>query len=276
MTAPAEQPADRWEGEGAAELARRWRVPEVHAYRSLGSTSDVARRLAESGAPAGTTVIADEQRAGRGRSGRAWSSPPGLGLWLSMVARPGELAAQAALPLLVGLEVVRALDGTLEPGAVRIKWPNDLLVGGRKLGGILCEAAWTGGSLGFVIVGVGLNVLHAEEDFPEEIRARATSVRLAGGQASLAEVASAAVPALRRRLSGPLALGAGGLDELRERDALRGRAVTVTDPREATELARGTAVGFAPDGALLLRDGAGKQHSIHSGTVRIDDSNSEP
>ena len=277
MTAVAERAADRWEGEEVGSLAALWRVPEVHAFERLGSTSDVARRLAEAGAPAGATVVAGEQLAGRGRVGRAWSSPAGMGLWASMVARPRELPAPAALPLLVGLEVARALDGFVGAGATGIKWPNDLLVAGRKLGGILCEAAWTGSALSFVIIGVGLNVLQGEDDFPGEIRGRATSLRAAGASgATLREVAAAVIPALHLRLSGALALGPGELAEPRGRDALLGRRVAVTDAREGARLPAGAGAGIAADGALLLRDEAGTLHSIHSGTARIDDSNSEP
>ena len=93
----SDRPAGRWEGLAAAELSARWSLPAVHLYERIASTSDAARALADAGAPHGTLVLAEEQTAGRGRSGRAWSSPPGLGIWMSMVARPAELPAPGLL-----------------------------------------------------------------------------------------------------------------------------------------------------------------------------------
>jgi BirA family transcriptional regulator, biotin operon repressor / biotin---[acetyl-CoA-carboxylase] ligase len=274
VTAQADEPAERWEGETTDELALLWGVPAVHAYRRIGSTSDVARRLAEGGAPAGTTVVADEQLSGRGRVGRSWSSPAGLGVWVSLVSRPPSLPRPGLLPLLVGLEVARALDAFAGPGAVRLKWPNDVLLGGRKLGGILCEATWAEGAPAFVVIGVGVNVQHRVDDFPEEIREVATSLRIAGASASLLEVASRLVPALRALTANEADLAPAALADLGARDALRGRRVTVTDPATGALLGRGTAAGIAPDGALLLRDEDGTLRPLRSGTVR--DSNDDP
>ncbi|HEX2188449.1 MAG TPA: biotin--[acetyl-CoA-carboxylase] ligase, partial [Longimicrobiaceae bacterium] len=131
-----EQRTDRWEGRTAAELAREWGIPGLHLFRRVGSSNDVARALADAGAPAGTAVLAEEQVAGRGRGGKLWSSPPGLGIWLSVVLRPRALAAPGLLPLRVGLAAAAALDPFARPGRVEVKWPNDLQVAGRKLGGI--------------------------------------------------------------------------------------------------------------------------------------------
>lgn len=259
----------RWEGATAEELAREWGVPEARLFESVGSTNDLARRLAAGGAPCGTVVLAERQLAGRGRAGRAWDSPAGLGVWLSVVLRPGELASPGAVPLLVGLAVAEALEPFLRPASLRLKWPNDLLAGDRKLGGILCEAAWERERPAHLVAGVGLNVLHSPGDFPVELRGSATSVRIAAGWSpARREVAAAVVGAVAEVARGPLELTPARLSALEARDALRGREVAVTEPSSGDPLAEGTALGVAPDGALLLRTEAGTLRSVHSGTVR--------
>ncbi|HEX2080187.1 MAG TPA: biotin--[acetyl-CoA-carboxylase] ligase [Longimicrobium sp.] len=262
-----DRPADRWEGFSAAELASRWGLPAVHLYARVGSTNDAARALADAGAPHGTLVIAEEQTAGRGRSGRAWSSPPGLGVWMSMVARPASLPAPGLLPILVGLAAAEAIDPFVKPAMTQVKWPNDLQLAGKKVAGILCEGSWDGGEPGAVIVGVGMNVLHAPDDFPDEVRETATSLRIAAWWSPpRAEVAGAVASAVMRALASPPAQLSGAmLDALRRRDALEGRPVRVTG---ATETA-GTALGISPAGALLLRTHAGRLQTITSGTVRL-------
>jgi BirA family transcriptional regulator, biotin operon repressor / biotin---[acetyl-CoA-carboxylase] ligase len=260
-------PAERWEGAAPEVLAERWGVPEVHLYACIGSTSDAARTLAEAGAPHGTVVLAEAQTAGRGRSGRPWSSLPGLGIWMSLVARPASLPAPGLLPILVGLAAADALDPFLRPAVTQVKWPNDLQVGGRKLAGILCEAAWEGKGPGAVVVGIGLNVLHAPDDFPPEVRDTATSMRIAAGWSPpRAEVAGALAAAVARALARPPAqLGGASLAALRRRDALEGRAVAIT----GAEPLSGTALGVNPSGALLLRTPDGRLRTLTAGTVRL-------
>lgn len=259
-----------WQGLSAAELVCRWAAPEVHAFSRVGSTNDVARRLALSGAPDRTVIVAEEQSVGRGRLGRGWSSAPGLGLWLSVIARPPASAGPDLLPLLVGLAAARALDDLVPPPGLRLKWPNDLLVEDRKVAGILCEAVWAGAQPAFVVVGMGINVLHGVEDFPPEIRDRATSLRHAGaGGVSPLEVSDRVVPALLEALD-PAAPTPDALwEDLSRRDALLGRTVVISDPAIGKELARGEACGIGRDGTLRLRVGAGEILSLRSGTVQV-------
>lgn len=257
-------PAARYDHSHPDDLAYRWRVPAVHVYQRAGSTNDIARALAVEGAPAGTVVLADEQTAGRGRGGRAWSSPPGMGVWMSIVLRPPSLPAPGLLPILVGLAAAEKLDRYTHPSVVRVKWPNDLQVGGRKLAGILCEATWDGSGPSFVVVGIGINVLHFPADFPPELRDTATSLRQEGFGAPRGFVAGAVVESVLRRLAGvPAELDDALLAELAARDALRGRVVHVTGPEELS----GTAEGITPAGALLVRTDGGLR-AVTSGTVR--------
>ncbi|HET7274765.1 MAG TPA: biotin--[acetyl-CoA-carboxylase] ligase [Longimicrobiaceae bacterium] len=262
--------AAEWEGFGADEIARRWSVPELHLFDAVGSTNDVARGLAENGAPSGTVVLADEQLAGRGRSGRHWVSPPHLGLWISLVLRPAGMDNLEIAPLLVGLATARALENESGAANVSIKWPNDLLANGRKLGGILCEGVWNAKGPAFLIVGIGLNILQREADFPEEIRHRATSLSIAAGYPPAREPVGGAIVSnvLALAADPPKDLSALG-PELDRRDALRDREVVITEPTSGDPRAHGTALGIAPDGSLVLRRSDGNLEHIRSGTVRL-------
>ncbi|MDQ3557192.1 MAG: biotin--[acetyl-CoA-carboxylase] ligase family protein, partial [Gemmatimonadota bacterium] len=131
-----------------AALARAWGVPSVWRFRSVGSTNDVARALGDAGAEAGTTVVAEEQLRGRGRSGDPWVSAAGLGAWLSVLLRPAPGIDSTLLPLHIGLAAAGALDVWLPPPGAGIRWPNDLLWQGRKLAGVLCEASRGRGGTG--------------------------------------------------------------------------------------------------------------------------------
>ncbi len=259
-------PAERYEGADARSLALEWAVPAVHLYASAGSTNDAARGLAVGGAPAGTVVLADRQVAGRGRGGRAWASPPGMGVWMSIVLRPRSLPNPGLLPILVGIAAAGALDRYAFPGPA-IKWPNDLLLGGRKLGGILCEATWDAAGPAFVVVGIGINVTHFPDDFPPELRETATSLRAASDgrhPPPRTFVAGDVARAVLRQLADPpVALDEPRLAELAARDALRGREVRVTGPEELV----GTAEGISAAGALLVRTAEGVR-AVTSGSVR--------
>jgi BirA family biotin operon repressor/biotin-[acetyl-CoA-carboxylase] ligase len=261
--------AERWEGLAADELARRWGVPAVHLFAQVGSTNDVARALADAGAPAGTAVLAEEQTAGRGRGGKGWSSAPGLGIWLSVVLRPAALPSPGLLPVLVGLAAAEAIDPFVRPARTQVKWPNDLWLAGRKVAGILCEGSWDAGRPAAVVAGIGVNVLHSPDDFPPEVRETATSLRIAAGWSPPRhEVAGAIVAGILRLAAHPPAQLSGALlDALRARDALAGRAVDVTGAATVS----GTAMGVTPAGALLVRTTGGALRTVTSGTVRLAD-----
>ena len=143
-----------------------------------GSTNDDARRLAEGGAPAWTVVAAGHQTAGRGRLGRSWADTPGKALTFSVILRPRLEPARAPLVTLAAATAMVAA-GKL-PG-LGSKWPNDLVVGERKVGGILAEAAVEGAGLRHLVLGIGVNLSMTAEDFPREVRSTATSMAAAGG-----------------------------------------------------------------------------------------------
>jgi BirA family biotin operon repressor/biotin-[acetyl-CoA-carboxylase] ligase len=184
----------------------------------LVSTQDELHRLAAEGARAGTAVVAKRQSGGRGSRGRAWSSPEG-GLWLSVLWRPRPGDAPHLLSLRAGLAVAALLDGVGGLPALQLKWPNDILVDGRKAGGLLCEARWHGAELSWVVVGLGLNVRNA---LPTDARLPAAS--LAEWRPDLDPDAMAvAVADSLARLEGTDTLSAEELAAWRSRDWLLGR-----------------------------------------------------
>ena len=150
---------------------------EIHRFETCSSTNDVAKEMALRGAPEGTVVVADEQTAGRGTKGRSWHSPKGKGLSLSVVLRPAS-AKLSLLPLAAGLAVREAVERSHGLSAW-LRWPNDVVWEGKKLGGILCESGFLGNRPEYAILGVGLNVDHELDDFPEDLRGLAVSIRMA-------------------------------------------------------------------------------------------------
>lgn len=227
-----------YDGLRDADLARLLGVPLVRLYDSVASTLDLAHELGESGAPHGSLVLAEVQTAGRGRHGRPWASPKG-GVWLAMLARPAEPPLGGALAVRVGLLARDAVAEVAPEAAPRLKWPNDLIVAGRKAGGVLCEATWTGSRLAWVAIGVGINVKG-----PAAPAVADTAIALddvAGGVTRVA-VLAALVPRLLGTAAAPAMLAES------ERAAFR--AVCWPDGGGAVE-------GVEPDGALIVRTGAG-------------------
>jgi len=249
---------ESWEGRPVEDWARRWGVPRVEAYDELPSTNDRLHALADAGAAHFTVVTADSQTAGRGRGGKRWESPGGMGLWISFLVRGESEAPPTLVPILVGLAASRALERlcpSLKPG---IKWPNDIEVEGRKLGGILCESAGTG----VVVVGVGLNLRQGIEDFGPGLKERAASMEMAGCRGvSRSKLAGELLSAARALVDTPPALLDEQLrQEVRDRDSLIGRAV-----RAEVGIA-GRAMGIAADGALLV-EVEGRVQKVRAGGV---------
>lgn len=156
---------------------------QLKYHDEVDSTQSVAQQLTAAGAPEGTVVLAELQTAGRGRMGRHWHSPKGKGLWFSLILRPDwlPLSQTPQLTLLTAVALCRSVLHVtgLDAG---IKWPNDLLIDGRKVAGILLEASVENGTLQHVIAGVGISVNLTVEDYPPDIRPIATSLAIAAGR----------------------------------------------------------------------------------------------
>jgi BirA family biotin operon repressor/biotin-[acetyl-CoA-carboxylase] ligase len=231
-------------------------TPRVH-HRVTDSTNERARELALRGAPHGTLVTADEQTAGRGRQGRTWLAPSGEALLMSVVLR-NLAAAQAYLPLAAALAVCDACEQSA-PVRCEIKWPNDVWIDGRKVAGILIEGRPQDG---WAVVGIGLNVATAQEEFPDELREIATSLQAAGGASESPYAPAAVLGPLLRALDARLA---GAPTQIiaawRERDALRGRSVRWHG-------GEGKAAGIDDSGALMVETSSGRV-TLDAGEVHL-------
>jgi BirA family transcriptional regulator, biotin operon repressor / biotin---[acetyl-CoA-carboxylase] ligase len=167
-----------------------WLGSVLECHGTLTSTNDRARQLLDEMGPRahGAVVFADEQTGGRGRLGRAWHSPRGMGLAASIALWPEDAPdGFACLPMAGSLAVLGALLET-KGAEVRLKWPNDILMHGLKVGGVLVESRFQGERPAGLVMGIGVNLLHSDGDFPEDLRATATSVRLACGAILAPEV----------------------------------------------------------------------------------------
>jgi BirA family biotin operon repressor/biotin-[acetyl-CoA-carboxylase] ligase len=241
---------------------------EIFAFGRVTSTNDIAFSLAGAGSPEGTLVIAEEQTRGKGRLGRGWHSAPGLGLWFSIVLRPDIDAYRSAT---VSLSVAVAVAGVLRDhyGAdARIKWPNDVLIGSRKVCGILTEAEFRDGEVEFVVVGAGINVLHCESDFPAELSDVATSISMeTAAEVGRVEVLSLILERVERIYAH---LCRGGFDAIRREilplSSLIGKMTRVETGNGVVE---GVAVDIDETGALILRKENGLNDKVVAGDATL-------
>ena len=238
-------------------LASHLRTPafgRVHEHHErIASTNDRAAAWARAGAPHGAVVTADAQTRGRGRHGRAWYSPAGENLYASVVVRPGPVGPSfGAVGLAVGVALREALPAV--PAGIDLKWPNDLLIGGRKLGGILCESRWCGNEPE-VVIGFGINV-HLRT-FAPELETVATSLAMEdgeGGSLARAPLLAQILGSLEQTLA---TFVEGGFAAIRSRYephcTMLGHAIELDDPAQPGRRQRVIAEALDHDGALLVR-----------------------
>ncbi len=241
-----------------------------YLYREVvDSTNDEVRKLAVENEGEGSLVVAEVQEKGRGRRGRSWLGRAGDSLQFSVLLRPPLRPQDATLiPLLAATSVYRALKKCGIEGA-GIKWPNDVLMGGRKLCGVLCEMSVDMEGIQYAMLGIGLNVNTASDQFPEEIREIASSLASETGRSWRR---SDLLVAILKELEAQLTLAWAGdaeaiLEGWREGALTPGKRVRVQMPN-ATVLT-GVAVDVNAQGALLLKDDEGTLHTLHSGEVSL-------
>lgn len=236
--------------------------PVLH-FVSLPSTNDLAKELARQGYPEGSVVIAETQTAGRGRLGRVWESPPGTGIYLSVILRPG--LPPGELPKLTLTAAVAVVEAIQDATGLRmgIKWPNDILWNGKKLGGILTEMETESDQISHVILGVGLNI--NTPAFPAPLAGLATSLSSTGRRYSRLEIVRAFLRRLDENYRTFLRREFPVILEAWRRAAVTlGRPVTV---KQGSEEISGLALDVAPDGALLVKTSGGEVRSVISGEI---------
>lgn len=241
---------------------------DIQVFQTTASTNDIADRLARDGVAEGIAVFAESQSQGRGRLGRRWESPAGQGLWMSVLLRPAlHPSAATRLTVLAAVACARAIEHQtgLRPA---IKWPNDLLFGGRKCGGILLELSAELDHIRHVVLGIGLDVNVAPSDFPLPLRPIATSLRSELGRP--VDRPALAATLLRELDRAYRQLGEGGFtalaDEWESRCTTLGQRVLVRmGPREMS----GTAEALDEDGTLLIRTEHGRLERVVGGEVTL-------
>lgn len=237
--------------------------------KKTSSTNTDAFRLAEEGAVEGTVVLADSQTGGKGRRGRVWISPSGVNLYCSVILRPVIMPHEAPqLTFISAVAVARTIE--LTTGLLpKIKWPNDILISGKKVAGLLNEMSAETDGINFVILGIGVNVNMSADQLSVDLRHPATSLLLeSGAGVDLSRFTGILLGELDRLYTDFLAHGFEPVrEEWQERCNAKGRQVLVSD--SGTLCTGGRFVGIDSDGALLLRAEDGVQHRITCGDVRV-------
>ena len=237
-------------------------------FSTIGSTNDLLKVLAREGAPHGTAVVAGHQSGGHGRMGRSFHSPEGMGIYLSILLRPdcapSELMHLTCASAVAMCDAVEKVCG-LRPG---IKWTNDLVSGRKKLGGILTELGLSAeGAVDYAIIGIGINCLQTEEDFPSELRDRATSLNMVTGRKiDPACLAAAMLEALWQMDSILLADKLGILTRYRQDCVTIGQEISVV---RGEEVRHGKALSVDENGALVVAFSDGTREAVNSGEVSI-------
>jgi len=243
-------------------LRTRYLGRNILYLQTTSSTQDAARAAAERGAPVGTAVLAEEQTAGRGRLGRAWVSPAGKNIYVTLIMRPPAPKLRA-LSIVSPLAVAEALEGIgLAP---RLKWPNDVLVGGRKIAGILIETELSGDAVKYALVGIGLNVNLDVEAVPEIAEIATSARRELGGDASREELLAALLNAFEARYEQALE-GDAVFRAWRSRLETLGRRVRATLGQRVEE---GVAEDVDAEGNLLVRRDDGSLAVVEAGDVTL-------
>lgn len=268
MTGPQELLAPLNEAEIRAGLTTRRMGAAIRLFQEVESTNDEAATRAGRGEAEGTIVIAERQQRGRGRLGRRWESPMSLGLYLSVILRPPIPPQDAPMLTLLGAvagaEAIERTTGL----TIALKWPNDLILHGRKVGGILGEMAVEDSRLLYVILGIGINANQIETDFAGGLRQIATSLRVEAGhpvdRTGMVRSVCTGLDAWYERFlsAGPQPI----LDQVRHRCLTVGRMVTA---RSGDEEISGFAVELDDRGRLVIRDTTGVLHHLVAGDVTL-------
>jgi BirA family biotin operon repressor/biotin-[acetyl-CoA-carboxylase] ligase len=241
----------------------------IHHEESIDSTQKIAHRLAYEGSPEGTVVIAEEQLSGRGRMDRRWHSPKSTGVWMSVILRPNIPPPKAPqLTLITAVAVVQAIE-ELTGLTPQIKWPNDILMNGKKVTGILTELQADADRIISIIIGIGINVNQQLDDYPDELKNIATSLSIEKGEKlSRADLIKILLGKLENLYKLYLDKGFYPIKLLWESYAVSiGKNLTA---RTITGSIYGKALGITDDGVLMIEDSNGKVHHVYSADIELD------
>lgn len=239
----------------------------LYWFDSIDSTNTRAKAMAADGAPHGTVLIAGSQTGGRGRLGRSFQSPEGMGVYLSVILRPQ--CPPADLMHLTCAAAVAMCDAVEQAAGFRpgIKWTNDIVYRNKKLGGILTELSLDAGNVAYAIVGIGINCLQEETDFPPELQSMAGSVSMAAGKVILPHILAAdMILAIKKTSDALLSEKAAIMASYRKDCITLGKDVSVV---RAEEIRHATALDIDDDGALTVRYHDGSLQTVTSGEVSI-------
>ncbi|KAB2338300.1 biotin--[acetyl-CoA-carboxylase] ligase [Cytobacillus depressus] len=249
-------------------LSTKFLGTQIHYEESVGSTQKIAHHLANEDAPEGTVIIAEEQLSGRGRMDRKWHSPKYTGVWMSVILRPNIPPPKAPqLTLITAVAVVQAIE-ELTGLSPQIKWPNDILINGKKVTGILTELQADADRIISIIIGIGINVNQQIEDYPDEIKNIATSLSIESGKKlQRAELVKLLLHKFENLYLLYLEKGFYPIKLLWESCAISiGKTITA---RTITGSIHGKALGITEDGVLMIEDEAGKVHHVYSADIEL-------
>lgn len=241
----------------------------IHYYDEVDSTQIIAHELARDGAEDGTVVIAEEQTAGKGRMQRPWDSQKGKGIWMTVIIRPNILPHQAPqFTLVTAVSIIQAMKSLYENFTPEIKWPNDILIGGKKCTGILTEMIAEMDAIKGLLVGIGINVNQKLEDFPEEIQSIATSISIEEGkEVDRAELVATILKYLEQYTDEYVQNGFGEIKKLwEEASCTIGKRIKATTLREIIE---GQAIGITDEGVLEIELDIGEIKKVYSADIEL-------
>ena len=249
-------------------LAGKFIGHQLHYYEEIGSTNDEAFRLGLAGAQEGTALIAEKQNAGKGRMQRVWHSPAGSNIYTSIILRPQVEPARAPhISILAGVAVAEVLE-TYCPDRIKLKWPNDVLIDGKKVCGILSQMKTAANEIDFIVLGIGINVNISYSQFPKEICNLATSLAIeTGKEISRQELIISLYENLAKWYKQLLE---DGFDRIKEKwlsiSPMIGEIVQVIFQEEAVS---GKAIGIDEDGSLILLAAGNKEIKVSAGDATI-------
>lgn len=242
---------------------------QMHYYDTVDSTQLVAHELVRSGAPDGTVVIAEHQSAGRGRMMREWESSEGKGIWMTVIIRPNVAPHQAPqFTLVTAVAIVQAMKACFNNFTPEIKWPNDILINGKKTTGILTEMVAEADRIQALLIGIGINVNQQPEDFPDELQNIATSIAIEEGeQIERVHFVANVLDFLEHYSDHYVKNGFGMIKTLWEQSSgTIGKQVKATTLREVVE---GEAISITESGVLEIRQANGEVKSVYSADIEL-------